>query len=234
CELPTCKWQESCAEAGRADFRTVAISRTCTSHDGDHEKATTSHWKQFLDETSEGKLWEGSNGESSGVQGSFYPPTATAQVGAPAHALTEIRSHSIPKLKFIDNFKAAKGAATPGEDGLRTLIWERLWKYLGNITTRIFPSSIELGNHAQRRRSARLVVLRKPLEPTRHYLKPLRSEDVRDEQPEQALLTLSTGRGKAEGHHTGGLRPEGAFHGVNKASLDIRLSPRVSHSEAGT
>ncbi|KAJ5244663.1 hypothetical protein N7489_004759, partial [Penicillium chrysogenum] len=158
CELPTCKWQESCAEAGRADFRTVAISRTCTSHDGDHEKATTSHWKQFLDETSEGKLWEGSNGESSGVQGSFYPPTATAQVGAPAHALTEIRSHSIPKLKFIDNFKAAKGAATPGEDGLRTLIWERLWKYLGNITTRIFPSSIELGNHAQRRRSARLAL----------------------------------------------------------------------------
>ena len=28
---------------------------------GTIEKATTSHWKQFLDETSEGKLWEGSN-----------------------------------------------------------------------------------------------------------------------------------------------------------------------------
>ena len=56
------KWQESCAELGRDEPQTMAIfedirqkrrvwTRTI-------EKYKTSHWKQFLDEAGEGKLWK--------------------------------------------------------------------------------------------------------------------------------------------------------------------------------
>ena len=56
------RWQESCAMAGRDDPYTMALfedmrqkRRTWTRT---IEKAKTSHWKQFLDEAGEGKLWK--------------------------------------------------------------------------------------------------------------------------------------------------------------------------------
>lgn len=53
------KWQESCAEVGRADYRTLAMfedmrqSRRAWTRT--IEKAKIFHWKQFLDEPGEGK-----------------------------------------------------------------------------------------------------------------------------------------------------------------------------------
>ena len=55
-------WQESCAELGRHDARSMTLfqemqhkrrlwTRTI-------EKVKASHWKQFLDEAGEGKLWK--------------------------------------------------------------------------------------------------------------------------------------------------------------------------------
>jgi hypothetical protein len=56
------KWQESCAEAGRDDPHTISLfedmrqkRRAWTQT---IEKAKTSHWRQFLDEAGEGKLWK--------------------------------------------------------------------------------------------------------------------------------------------------------------------------------
>jgi hypothetical protein len=45
------------------------------------------------------------------------------------------------------------------------LIWKHLWRHLGNLITRIFAASIDLGYHPQRWRSAKIVVLRKPGNP---------------------------------------------------------------------
>jgi hypothetical protein len=56
------KWQESCAELGRSHTRSMALfqemqqkRRTWTRT---IEKVQASHWKQFLDEAGEGKLWK--------------------------------------------------------------------------------------------------------------------------------------------------------------------------------
>jgi hypothetical protein len=67
--------------------------------------------------------------------GSFFPSMAPAQEEAPAHAPTEIRWHPISEIEIYRSLKAAKGTTAPGEDGLPTLIWKHLWKYLGNIIT---------------------------------------------------------------------------------------------------
>ncbi|KAJ5513135.1 hypothetical protein N7463_002687 [Penicillium fimorum] len=163
------KWQESCAEVGRADPRTMAMfedmrqSRRAWTRT--IEKAKTSHWKQFLDEAGEGKLWKAAtymkprdswgcipalkvgdrelvdNAEKAqAFMGSFFPSMAPAQEEAPPHAPTEIRWHPISEVEVYRSLKAAKGTTAPGEDGLPTLIWKRLWKYLGNIITRIFTA----------------------------------------------------------------------------------------------
>ncbi|KAJ6083693.1 hypothetical protein N7467_007828 [Penicillium canescens] len=68
----------------------------------------------------------------------------------PAHAPAEIRWHSISETEIYRKLKAAKGTTALGEDGLSTLVWKHLCKYVGNIITRIFVSSIKLGYHPQR------------------------------------------------------------------------------------
>ena len=188
------KWQESCAEIGRADSRTMAMfedmrqSRRAWTRT--IEKAKISHWKQFLDEAGEGKLWKAAtymkprdswgcipplkvgDGElvnnaekAQALMDSFFPSMTPAQEEGPAHAPTEIRWHPISKIEIYRSLRAAKGTTAPGKDGLPTLICKRLWKYLGNIITRIFTSSIELGYHPRRWRSARIIVLQKPGKP---------------------------------------------------------------------
>jgi hypothetical protein len=108
------KWQESCVEVGRADSGTMAMfedmrqSRRAWTRT--IEKAKTSHWKQFLDEAGEGKLWKAAtymkprdpwgcipalkigdrelvdNAEKAqAFMGSFFPSMAPAQEGKPAH-----------------------------------------------------------------------------------------------------------------------------------------------------
>ena len=44
-------------------------------------------------------------------------------------------------------------------------MWKRLWKYLKNFITGLFITSIDLGYHPKRWRSAKIVVLRKPGKP---------------------------------------------------------------------
>ena len=94
----------------------------------------------------------------------FFSSIEPAQEEAPAHAPIEIRWHPIPEIEIYWSLKAAKGTTAPGEDGLPTLIWKGLWKFIGNIITQIFTPSTELGYHPQRWRSTPMVVLQKPME----------------------------------------------------------------------
>ncbi|KAI3093180.1 hypothetical protein CBS147333_10127 [Penicillium roqueforti] len=295
------KWQESCAEVGRADPRTMAMfedmrqSRRAWTRT--IEKAKTSHWKQFLDEAGEGKLWKAAtymkprdswgcipalkvgdrelvdNAEKAqAFMGSFFPSMAPAQEEAPPHTPTEIRWHPISEVEVYRSLKAAKGTTAPGEDGLPTLIWKRLWKYLGNIITRIFTASIEQGYHPQRWRSARIVVLRKPGKPdyslpgayrpisllntlgklleavmarrlsffAEHYglLPDTQFGGRPGRTTEQALLMLANAIDRAWYRQKVvtlvAFDLKGAFNGVNKTSLDIRLQSKGIPSVART
>ncbi|THC94143.1 hypothetical protein EYZ11_006392 [Aspergillus tanneri] len=67
-----------------------------------------------------------------------------------AYVPTEIPWQPISKLEIYRSLKAAKSSTAPSEDGLPTLIWKHLWKRLGDIITRIFASSIDLGYHPKR------------------------------------------------------------------------------------
>ena len=96
---------------------------------------------------------------------SFFPTMAPPQEDSLAPAPSEIPWQPISKLEIYRSLKAAKSSTAPGEDGLPTLIWKRLWTYLGDIITRMFASSIDLGYHPKRWRNARIVVLRKPGKP---------------------------------------------------------------------
>jgi hypothetical protein len=155
------KWQESCADFGRDDPRTMRIfddmrerrrawTRTI-------EKAKISHWKRFHDEAGEGRNWKAAtymklrdswgciptlsvgdrevtdNGEKAqAFMDSFFPTMAPPQEETPAHAPTEIPWQTISKLEIYRSLKAAKSSTAPGEDGLPTLIWKRLWTYWGH------------------------------------------------------------------------------------------------------
>lgn len=188
------KWQDSCAEMGRDDPHTMALfedmrqkrrawTRTI-------EKAKTSHWKQFLDKAGEGKLWKAATyirpreswgcipalkvgdrevtenqEKAQAFMDSFFPTMAPAQREHLAQPPAELPWQPISEAEVYRSLKAAKASTAPGEDGLPMLIWKRLWRHLGNLITRIFAASIDLGYHPQRWRSARIVVLRKPGKP---------------------------------------------------------------------
>jgi hypothetical protein len=100
---------------------------------------------------------------------SFFPSIATAKEEPSTHTPAEIRRHPISKIEIHQSLKAVKGTTALEEDGLPMLVWKRLWKYLGNINTGTFVSSIELGYHPQRWRSARIAVLRYVFFETRSY-----------------------------------------------------------------
>lgn len=95
----------------------------------------------------------------------FFPTMAEAQEQPLSSSLPEIPWHPITELEVYRSVRAAKGYTAPGEDGLPTLVWKRLWKYLRKLITRIFTTSVDLGYHPRRWRSARIVVLRKPGKP---------------------------------------------------------------------
>jgi ribonuclease HI len=187
------RWQESCATIGRDDPYTMALfedmrqkRRTWTQT---IEKAKTSHWRQFLDEAGEGKLWKAAtymkprdswacipalkvgsrevidNQEKAQTfMDSFFPHMAPAEE-PPTEPPAELPWQPISVTEVYRSLQSAKGSSAPGEDGLSMLVWKRLWRHLGYLITRIFAASIELGYHPQRWRSARIVVLRKPGKP---------------------------------------------------------------------
>jgi hypothetical protein len=74
----------------------------------------------------------------------------------------ELPWQPITELEIQRSLRAAKGSTAPGEDGLPTLVWKHLWKFLKKIITGIFTVSINLGYYLKRWRSAKTVVLRKP------------------------------------------------------------------------
>ncbi|KAJ5152552.1 hypothetical protein N7492_009832 [Penicillium capsulatum] len=188
------KWQESCAEMGRDDPHTMALLENMRQKrrawTRTIEKAKTSHWKQFLDEAGEGKLWKAATymrprdswgcipalklgdrevtenqEKAQAFMDSFFPTMAPAQREPLAQPPTELPWQPLSEAEVFRSLKAAKTSTAPGEDGLPMLIWKRLWRHLGNLITRVFAASIDLGYHPQRWRSARIVVLRKPGKP---------------------------------------------------------------------
>ena len=74
----------------------------------------------------------------------------------------EIPWEPVTELEIQKALKAAKGTTVPGEDGIPTLVWKRLWKYIGKVITHIFTASIQLGYYPEQWKRARIVVLRKP------------------------------------------------------------------------
>jgi ribonuclease HI len=188
------KWQESCAELGRHDPRSMTLfqemqekRRTWTRT---IEKVKASHWKQFLDEAGEGKLWKAAtymkpreawgcvpalrvgtnevteNEEKAQAFLSAFFPQMDEPCGDPLPpGPIELPWEPITELEIQRSLKAAKGSTAPGEDGLPTLVWKQLWKYLKRFITEIFTASITLGYHPKRWRRARIVVLRKPGKP---------------------------------------------------------------------
>ncbi|KAF4228839.1 hypothetical protein CNMCM8980_000121 [Aspergillus fumigatiaffinis] len=77
----------------------------------------------------------------------------------------EIRWEPITELEIYRSIKAAKGTTAPGEDGIPTLVWKKLWTYLRTTITHIFTKSVELGYYPSQWKRARIVVLRKPGKP---------------------------------------------------------------------
>jgi ribonuclease HI len=154
------------------------------------EKAKTLHWRRFLDEAGEGKLWKAATylkpreswgcipalkiGErevtdnqekAKAFMDSFFPIMAPAQEETLAQPLAELPWQSISEIEVYRSLKSAKGSTAPGEDGLPMSIWKHLWRHLGNLITRIFAASIVLGYHPVRWRTAKIAVLRKPGKP---------------------------------------------------------------------
>ena len=188
------KWQENCSEFGRDDPRSMYFFEDMRQKRREWtrtiEKAKTSHWKTFLNEAGEGNLWKAATymkprdswgctpalkvgdkeladnkEKAQAFMDSFFPPMAPAEDETLTNAPSELSWEPISEVEVYRSLKAAKSSTAPGEDGLPTLVWKRLWAYIGNTITRIFTASIDLGYHPQRWRSARIVVLRKPGKP---------------------------------------------------------------------
>lgn len=188
------KWQESCAELGRSHTRSMILFQEMQQKrrawTRTIEKVKASHWKQFLDEAGEGKLWKaatymkpretwgcipalhvGTNvlsekeEKAQAFLDAFFPRMDEPRGDPPASAPVELPWQPITELEIERSLKAAKGSTAPGEDDLPTLVWKQLWKYLKHFITEIFTVSINLGHHPQRWRRAKIVVLRKPGKP---------------------------------------------------------------------
>ncbi|KAF7118717.1 hypothetical protein CNMCM5793_008337 [Aspergillus hiratsukae] len=188
------KWQKSCAEHGRNHPRSVTLfeemqqkrriwTRTI-------EKAKKSHWKQFLDGAGEGMLWKAATymkpretwGSAPSLQvgcnelvdnedkaraflDTFFPKMDEPNDDPPTQAPLELPWPPITELEIERALKAAKSSTAPGEDGLPTLVWKHLWKFLNRFIAGIFTASVKLAYHPKRWRRAKIVVLRKPGKP---------------------------------------------------------------------
>ena len=188
------KWQENCANFGREHAHSKVLFEDMLQKrrawNRAIEKAKAAHWKQFLDEAGEGHLWKAATymkprdsftstptlrtdtreltsneDKAKAFMDTFFPSMADAQEESSTPSPPEIPWPPITELEIHRSLKAAKGTTAPGEDGLPTLVWKHLWKYLGKLITRIFTSSINLGYHPTRWRRAKIVVLRKPGKP---------------------------------------------------------------------
>ena len=169
-------WQESRAELGRHDARSITLfqgmqhkrrlwARTI-------ELVKASNWKQCLGEAGEGKLWRaaiymkpreawgcvpashvGTNelieneGKAQAFLDAFFLQMGEPHEDVPAQAPLALPWEPITELEIQRSLKAAKGSTTPGEDGLPTLVWKQLWRHPKVYVTGIFTASINLGYH---------------------------------------------------------------------------------------
>ncbi|CDM38421.1 Probable transposable element [Penicillium roqueforti FM164] len=188
------RWQASCAELGRDHASTTAAFQTMQSKrrawTRTIEKAKASHWKQFLDEAGDGKLWKAATymkpretwgctpalkvGSQELTQNkdkarafleAFFPAMNTSDPSLPASPQPELPWHPITTLEIERSLKTAKGTTAPGEDNLPMRVWKKLWVYLKPFITSIFRACIDLGHHPKPWRSAKIIVLRKPGKP---------------------------------------------------------------------
>ncbi|CAG8068633.1 unnamed protein product, partial [Penicillium nalgiovense] len=193
------RWQANCAELGREHANTTAafeaMQQKRRAWTRTIEKAKSSHWKQFLDEAGEGKLWKAATymkpretwdcvpalrvGSEECTQNeekaktfldAFFPAMSPPEFNPPTTPATELPWHPITESEIERSLKAAKGNTAPGEDTLPMLVWKKLWGHLKAFIVSIFTASVELGHHPRQWRSAKIIVLRKPGKPD--YSKP--------------------------------------------------------------
>ena len=185
------RWQASCAELGRthpnttAAFQAMKMKRRVWTRT--IEKTKVSHWRQFLDEAGEGKLWKAATymkpretwgcvpalqaglnelteneDKAQAFLEAFFPKMNTPEPSPLTVSDTELPWHPITELEIERSLRTAKGTTTPGEDKLPMLVWKKTWKHLRCFIFSIFTACVELGHHPRQWRSAKIVVLRKP------------------------------------------------------------------------
>ncbi|CAG8218568.1 unnamed protein product [Penicillium salamii] len=117
------RWQANCAELGREHANTTtafeAMQQKRRAWTRTIEKAKSSHWKQFLDEAGEGKLWKAATymkpretwgcvpalrvgsedctqneGKARAFMDAFFPAMNTPEVSPPAATEMELQEHS--------------------------------------------------------------------------------------------------------------------------------------------
>lgn len=141
-------WQESCADIGRHDARSATLFREMQHKrrlwTRTIEKAKAAHWKQFLDEAGEGKLWKAATymkpqeawgcvpalhvdseelieneEKAQAFLGAFFPQMNEPDEDWHTRTPPELPWYTITELEIQRSLKAAKGSSAPGEDGIQ-------------------------------------------------------------------------------------------------------------------
>lgn len=188
------KWQESCGELGRDHPCSMTLFREMQQKRREWtrtiEKTKATHWRQFLDESGEGKLWKAATymkpretwgcipalkvgnyelteneDKARAFLDAFFPEMDPPEDQTPTSTSLELPWQAITELEIERSLNAAKGSTAPGDDNLPMLVWKQLWKHLRPSITRIFIASVDLGYHPRLWRRAKIVVLRKPGKP---------------------------------------------------------------------
>lgn len=170
------RWQASCAELGRDHPITTAAFQAMRQKRREWtrtiEKTKTSHWRRFLDEAGEGKLWKAATymkprktwgctpklragseeiteneDKAKAFLDAFFPVTNTPEPDPPISPSPELPWHPITELEIGRSLRRAKGTAALGEDNLPMLVWKKLWVHLKTFIARIFTACVDLGHH---------------------------------------------------------------------------------------
>ncbi|KAK9847032.1 Endonuclease/exonuclease/phosphatase [Penicillium brevicompactum] len=188
------RWQENCGMLGRdhphstTAFQEMQQSRRAWTQT--IEKAKASHWRRFLDEAGERKLWKAATymkpreswryvptlqvddqelieneDKAQAFLDSFFPQMDTPEANSTTLAPLGLPWQPLITSEIERSLKAAKGTTAPGEDKLPMLMWKQLWVHLKDNITRIFNVLLSLGYHPKQWRNAKIVVLRKPGKP---------------------------------------------------------------------
>ena len=188
------RWQKSCACRGKDHPATMTLFTTMRKKRREWtrtiEKAKTAHWNDFLGTASSGNLWKAAAyigprddyankpplkiGDQEAIDNedkaralleSFFPEMAEPTPESTTPLREEIPWIPLTEVEIEMALKSAKGSTAPGEDGLPTLVWKNVWKYVSHLVIQIFTASINLGHYPKKWKTARTVVLRKPGKP---------------------------------------------------------------------